>query len=324
MRFPDRRESGEARSDGGQPGSRPRGWRQSAARPRRRPSEGEGTRAARVAAHRGGSRVDRPRNEDRSERGVCGGGPRVRGKTREAGAHRDSAGEGLVEPQRRHPDRCRAGNGSEGLRANLLDRRYLRGPPGLHGKARAEIQGRVNSQYAQLRIIWSHFAMTFFLASASICRDVYPRDRRIVSVSWPFVGTRAGFRVSVIVCFAGWEMTWSFPTPGTSTVGSRPRAFTCGSLTTSGTRFTPAIGNRSAKNSGSHSASVRSRNRAASIATAPWTPPARSATGTPGIAGRRASRLRVTDKRPASASKLMSCPGRSLYGPFWPYPEKEQ
>src|SRR2546427_349558 len=42
------------------------------------------------------------------------------------------------------------------------------------------------------------------------------------------------------------------------------------------------------------------------------------------IHGRRSSRLRVTDKRPASAWKLMSCPGRSLYGPFWPYPENEQ
>src|SRR5436309_13231020 len=265
LRFPDRRDSGEARSDGGQPGSRPRGWRQSAAHPRREPSEGEGTRAARVAAHRGGSRVDRPRNEDRSERGVCGGGPRVRGKTREAGAHRDSAGEGLVEPQRRHPDRCRAGDGSDGLRAHLLDRGYLRGPPGRQRKARAEIQGRVNSQYAQLRIIWSHSATTFFVASASIRRDVYPRDRRSVSVSWPFVGTRAGFRVSVVVCFAGWEITWSFPTPGTSTVGRSPRAFTCGSLTTSCTRFTPAIGRRSANNSGFHSRSVRSRNLSVSV-----------------------------------------------------------
>src|SRR5206468_5319392 len=209
--------------------------------------------------------VDRHPNANRSGPGVFGRGPRVRGETRETGAHRHPSREGPPEPEQRHPDRCRAGDGSDGLRAHLLDRGYLRGPPGLHGKARAEVQGRVNSRYAQLRIIWSHFAMTFFLTSASICRDVYPRDRRIVSVSWPFVGTRAGFRVSVIVCFAGWEMTWSFPTPGTSTVGSRPRAFTCGSLTTSGTRFTPAIGNRSAKNSGSHSASVRSRNRAASV-----------------------------------------------------------
>src|SRR5207247_10732869 len=133
---------------------------------------------------------------------------------RVAGADRDSAGEGLVETQRRHPDRCRAGDGSDGLRAYLLNRGYLRGPPGLHGKARAEVQGRVNSWYAQLRIIWSHLALTFFLASVSICRDVYPRDRRIVSVSWPFVGTRAGFRVSVAVCFAGCEVAWSFLTPG--------------------------------------------------------------------------------------------------------------
>ena len=70
---------------------------------------------------------------------------------------------------------------------------------------------------------------------------------------------------------------------------------------------------------------VRSRVRSdARIANAALKPPARSAMGTPGIAGRRSSRLRVTDKRPASASKLMSCPGRSLYGPFWPYPENEQ
>src|SRR5439155_286653 len=103
------------------------------------------------------------------------------------------------------------------------------------------------------------------MASASICREVYPRDRRITSVSSPFLGTRAGFRVSVFACFAGWEMTWSFPTPGTSTVGRSPRAFTCGSWTTSGTRLTPAIGSRSVKNSSSHSASVRSRNLAASV-----------------------------------------------------------
>src|SRR5437867_10398208 len=265
MRFPDRRESGEARPDGGQPGSRPRGRRQSAARPRRRSSKGERARAPRLATHRQRGRGDRPGDEDRAQRSLRRGGLRVRREAREPGAHRDSAGEGLVEPQRRHPDRCRAGDGSDGLRAYLLNRGYLRGPPGLHGKARAEVQGRVNSRYAQLRRTWSHLATTFFLASASICRDVYPSVRRIVSVSWPFVGTRAGFRVSVVVCFAGWEMTWSFPTPGTSTVGSRPRAFTCGSRTTSGTRFTPAIGSRSPKNSGSHSASVRSRNRAASV-----------------------------------------------------------
>src|SRR2546427_255050 len=88
----------------------------------------------------------------------------------------------------------------------------------------------------------------------------------MASVSWPFFGTRAGFRVSVAVCFAGWEMTWSFPTPGTSTVGRRPRALTCGSRTTSGTRFTPAIGSFSAKNIPSHSASVRSRDLAAARA----------------------------------------------------------
>src|SRR5439155_516434 len=43
------------------------------------------------------------------------------------------------------------------------------------------------------------------------------------------------------------------------------RAVTCGSWTTSGTRLPPAIGSRSVKNSGSHSASVRSRNLAASV-----------------------------------------------------------
>src|SRR5947209_9241751 len=265
MRFPDRRESGEARADGGQPGPRPRGRRQSAARPRRRSGEGERARVPRLATHLRRGRDDRPGDEDRAQRSLRRGGPRGRREARETGADRDSSGEGPAEPQRRHPDRCRAGDGGNGVWSDLVDRGYLRRPPGLHGKARAEVQGRVNSRYAQLRIIWSHFATTFFLASASICREVYPRDRRIVSVSWPFVGTRAGFRVSVVVCFAGWEMTWSFPAPGTSTVGRRPRAFTCGSRTTSGTRLTPAIGSRSAKKSGSHSTSVRSRNRPASV-----------------------------------------------------------
>src|SRR2546422_347491 len=265
MRFPDRRESGEARPNGGQPGPRPRSRRQSAARSRPRPGEGERTRVPRFSTHRGRSRDDWPGDEDRAERSVRGGGPRVRRETRQTGADRDPACESPTEPQRGHPHRSRPGDGSDGVRARLVDRGYLRGSPGIHGEARAEVQGRVNFRYAQLRIIWSHFAMTFFFASASICREVYPRDRRIVSVSWPFVGTRAGFRVSVVVCFAGWEMTWSFPTPGTSTVGRRPRAFTCGSLTTCGTRFTPASGSRSAKKSGSHSSSVRSRNRAASV-----------------------------------------------------------
>src|SRR5439155_2296583 len=75
MRFPDRRESGEARPDGGQPGSRPRGRRQSAARPRRRSSKGERARAPRLATHRRRGRGDRPGDEDRAQRSLRRGGP---------------------------------------------------------------------------------------------------------------------------------------------------------------------------------------------------------------------------------------------------------
>src|SRR2546422_4356356 len=93
MRFPDCRETGEARPHGSQSGPRARGGRKPAARPRPRSSEGQGTRVARVTTHRGGGRDNRPRYENGGERGVCGGGPRNFGGTRGAGADRGSAPE---------------------------------------------------------------------------------------------------------------------------------------------------------------------------------------------------------------------------------------
>src|SRR6266540_430308 len=225
MRLPDRGETREARADGGEHRPRPGGRRQSATRPHPRTTEGEGTRLPGCATQRAGSGGDRPRDEDGGERGVRLGSPILCGKAREAGADRDPPREGALEPQRRYPDRRGAGDGGDGVRPRGLDGGHLRGLAGLHGEAGAEVQGRVNASTHPGELP-DHFAMTPRFVRSAIWRVVYPMDRKIESVSWPFFGTRAGFRVVVAACFAGCAITWTFRRPGMSTAGSRPRAFT--------------------------------------------------------------------------------------------------
>src|SRR5439155_21708610 len=165
---------------------------------------------------------DRPRDEDRGERSVLVRGPRIRRPTRSTGAHRDPPGEGAPESRWRHAHRCGPRDGGDGLRPRRLDGRHLRRNPSLHGEARTEVQGYVSPLFRSARTC-HQIATTPFLAKVCICLAVYPRERRISSVSWPFAGTRVGLRVSRVACFAGWAITWSFQRPDTSTTGRRPR-----------------------------------------------------------------------------------------------------
>ncbi len=153
----------EVGTDRGESGPRPRGGRDATARPNAGSGEGERTRASRASTHvRRGSR-DRPRNEDRGERGVLVRGPRVRRPTRSTGAHRDPAGEGAPESRWRHAHRCGPRDGGDGLRPRRLDGRHLRRNPGVHGEARTEVQGYVSPLFRSAKAC-HHIATTPFLA----------------------------------------------------------------------------------------------------------------------------------------------------------------